>query len=355
MGKKHKKQVFNPPIRYPKKLAGVIQQVEVKHNQDLLRETNNTLNLVTSAYNIVLHEFYEFNEEQLNSALDKVLEQLELCGKELVTVDQLMDLCTEYGLNVTHTADKLDEFGTLMMHKATAFKLLDEGITEVEDIAKKGNMSSRLASAFRWQYNKIKYGKDYKGDVEMISKRELCYALFDKGATISQVVKETDLMKTSVTTYYGSWKKDTLAELTTEEAAPYLAGEKELWQIKQEKNSKGANNEVVEQVPTVQKQPKTETTTTTETRSDAPIDEPKQEAVTIAVSPTPIKGKLRKKVVIDGEYAQYRPCNTDLVDVEISGQILTMTKEEMLALAEELPQVVADQDMWKGGLLDDRR
>lgn len=347
LGKKKHKQAFNPPTRYPQGMMAVAQQIQKKHDEDIIKETNNTVNLVTSAYSIVLHEFYDMPKEQLKEALVKVYEQLDLCAKEIVTIDQMMDLCSEYGLEVTQTADKLDEFGTLMMHKIKAFELLDQGVTEVEDIAKKGHMTSRLASAFRWQWNKIRFGKDYEGDVIEMSNKELCNQLFDKGATVKQAVEKTGLMESSVKTYFNTWKRDVLADLTTEEAAPYFAGDKELWQLKKEKSEGVIENEAVEEVSEVQEQPKTEAVTTAEVEPDVKVEEPKVEVVAEPVKPTRAKG-LRKKVVIEGEFAEYKPSAENLVSMEAYGQVLDMTRDEMLALAEEFRQIAEDPDMWKG-------
>ena len=239
MGKKKMKGKNNTtfvPLRHPQTIPAILQEMERKCENKVLEETNNTLNLMTSIYSIVLHEFYDFTEEQLKDALIKVMEQLELCANELVTIDQMMDLCASYGLTVTHTADQMDKYGTLMLHKTKAYELLDNEVTEVEDIAKQGNMTSRLASAFRWQWNKEKFGKDYEGDVAMQSKKELAYKYFDKGIMDDELIaKEIDSTKSSVATYKRDWKKEILEMLSTEEVAPYFAKEKQLYELKAEK------------------------------------------------------------------------------------------------------------------------
>ena len=145
-------------------------------------------------------------------------------------------------------------------------------------------------------------------------------------------------MKTSVATYYSSWKKDTLKELTTEEAAPYFAGEKELWQIRQEK-LEGATDDTVEEVPKSEEPVQERADDTTEVVSDDAVEEK-----------APVRKGLCKKVTVTGEFAEYRPSAENLVDIELYGQVLTVTKDEMLTLVEEFKQIAEDQDLWKGAM-----
>ena len=352
LGKKNKskKQVpFNPPTRFPNNAVGQVLQVQQKKiNDRILEESNNTLNLISSAYSIVLKEFFNFTDEQLKEALNRSYEQLELCANEIVTIDQMMMLCAEYGLDVQRSEEKLDAFGTMMMKKVTAFELLDEGITEVEDIAKQGKMTSREASAFRWMYNKIKFGKDYEGDVVMASTRKLAYEMFDKGVGFKEAVNKLGSPSNTVKTYFNSWKREVLETLTTEEAAPYFAGEKDLWQIKQEK-AQGGKNEIVEEVSKAQEPVQETAVIATEATKNEPvvIELNKQEVIGSRV--TPRKG-LNKKVQLEGEFAIYKPCNINLMDVELYGQVVSMTKEEALTLAGELIAAADEELLWKGAI-----
>ena len=347
---KSKKQVpFNPPTRFPNNAVGQVLQKKI--NDRILEESNNTLNLISSAYSIVLKEFFNFTDEQLKEALNRAYEQLELCADEIVTIDQMMMLCAEYGLEVQRSEEKLDAFGTMMMKKVTAFELLDKGIEEVEDISKQGKMTSREASAFRWMYNKLKFGKDYEGDVVMASAKKLAYEMFDKGVAFKDAVKKLGSPTNTVKTYHNSWKREVLETISTEEAAPYFAGEKELWEIKQEK-AQGANNEVVAEIPKAQEPVQETAAITTEVVKDEPITiEPNKQEVSALVGSTvgPRKG-LKKKVQLEGEFAVYKPCNINLMDVELYGQVVSMTKEEALTLAGELIAAADEELLWKGAI-----
>lgn len=352
MGKKKSKGKNNTtfvPLRHPQTIPAILQEMERKCENKVLEETNNTLNLMTSIYSIVLHEFYDFTEEQLKDALIKVMEQLELCANELVTIDQMMDLCASYGLTVTHTADQMDKYGTLMLHKTKAYELLDNGVTEVEDIAKQGNMTSRLASAFRWQWNKEKFGKDYEGDEIMKTKKELAYALFDKGIVDPKTVaKEIDVTRSSVDTYKHHWKKEILEMLSTEEAAPYFAGEKELWELKAEKLSKINENKKTYVAPSKEEKSEEKEDDIVEEVKDSSVqsevtDEIRTDEQVIEIT----KGKrsgLKKMVVYESELPsifQYRIKGNELylgieeVPSTIGGNTI-LSKEQVIILAQEL-------------------
>ncbi|QEH69745.1 sigma-70 family RNA polymerase sigma factor [Cellulosilyticum sp. WCF-2] len=350
---KSKKQVpFNPPTRFPNNAVGQVLQVQQKKiNDRILEESNNTLNLISSAYSIVLKEFFNFSDEQLKEALTKSYEQLELCAQEIVTIDQMMMLCAEYGLEVQRSEEKLDAFGTMMMKKVTAFELLDKGIEEVEDISKQGKMTSREASAFRWMYNKLKFGKDYEGDVVMASTRKLAFEMFDKGVDYKKAAIKLESPINTVKTYHNSWKREVLETLSTEEAAPYFAGEKELWQIKKEK-IQGAKNEVVAEIPKAQEPLQETAAIATEVIKNEPvaIESNNQEVSTLVGSTAGPRKGLKKKVQLEGEFAIYKPCNINLMDVELYGQVVSMTKEEALTLAEELIAAVDEELLWKGAI-----
>lgn len=340
---------FIAPLRNPSPIARELQKAV---DRRVLEESNNTLNLIASAYSIVLKEFFDFTDGQLKEALNKAYEQLELCAEEVVTIDQMMLLCEEYGLEVNKAGDRLDAFGTLMMKKVTAYELLDKGVEEVEYISKQGKMTSREASAFRWMYNKLKFGKDYEGEEIMASTRKLAYEMFDKGVGFKEAVEKLSSPSNTVKTYFNSWKREVLETLTTEEAAPYFAGEKELWQIKQEKAQGAKANEVVAEVPKAQEPVQETAVVATDAVKDEPVAvEPKKQEVSALVGSKPEQPKrkgLKKKVQLEGEFATYKPCNINLMDVELYGQVVSMTKEEALILSEEL-KAAADEDLlWKG-------
>ena len=147
-----------------------------------LESSNTTLNLSASVFLIVLKEFYDFTSEQLKDVLEKVMEQLELCGNELVSVDEMMDLAKYYGIDVLISDDELSAIGKKMQDKMKVFAKLDEGMTEIEDLVKATGVSSKDISAFRWQYNSEKYG------VIDMSKMEEAFKLFDKGIMDAKTV-----------------------------------------------------------------------------------------------------------------------------------------------------------------------
>ena len=358
MGKRNKNKGNTSafvPLRHPQAIPAAllnrVAEIEKECQTKVLEETNNTMNLLISVYSIVLHEFYEYDTEALKEVLTRVLEQLELCANELVTIDQMMDLCESYGLEVCHSnvSGKMDAYGTVMMSKIRAYELLDKGVTEIEDIAKQGSMTSRLASAFRWQWNKEKFGKDYEGDEIMKTKRELAFALFDKGVEDNGVIaNEIDSTKSSVASYKKEWKKEVLKMLSTEEAAPYFTGEKQLWELKAEKLSTINTNKKIYVAPNKEEK--------AEEKEDDIVEETKESAVQSEVADEiridePVieitKGKrsgLKKMVVYESELPsvfQYRIKGSELylgiekVSSTIGGENI-LSKEQVLILAQEL-------------------
>lgn len=337
-GKSKTKQVFNPPTRYPQTLPGEMRRIKENLDRQRTEDNNNVMNLTVSAFAIVLHEFFEFSEEKLKETIEKVYEQLDLCGKELVTIDQMMDLCGSYGLEITQTSDHMDAIGKMLQDKIKVYELLEQGVTEVEDLAKRTNISSRHCSSYRWQWNKEKYGKDYREDIEMATKRAMACKLFDLGKSIDEVVKAIDATKGSVANFKVDWKKDRMSGLTSEEMSSVLTGEKELWQVIQEKV--GASK--VEAVEEIKKD-------TVPVQVTEEVRKPIELKVTEESSKQKQKRGLRKTVVVYGEFAEYRPSDgpTRLIDVEVSGQILSMTREELLTLVEEFTQVAEDRSLWE--------
>lgn len=366
MGKKNKSKATKStqtfvPLRRPNTIPYIADEMRKAHQADILRETNNTLNLITSIYSIVLHEFYDFSEEQLKEALEKVMEQLELCADEIVTIEQMMDLCASYGLTVTKTADELDKYGTLLLAKTKAFELLDKGVTEIEDIAKQGGMSSRIASAFRWEWNKLKFGKDYEGDAYMVSKKKLAFKIFDEGIMNDDLIaKEINSTKASVATYKRDWKKEILEMLSTEEAAPYFAGEKQLHEIKAEKLASIKPNkktyvaptkeevkadEVVEEVPTVEEESESAEAIAGEVTSEV-----EQEITETKGDVEKVKKGLKKVISYESELGSligYRVKDgalyLDLTNTSSTiGGANIFTKDQILILAGELAEIAEE-------------
>lgn len=322
------------PIRHPQTMQGEMKRIKEQLTEQRNKDSNDTLNLIASAFLIVLKEFYEIGEEQLKDILNKVFEQLELCSEEVVTIDQMMDLCSSYGLEIHQSKDVMQKIGFMMQEKLKIYELLDQGITEIEDLHKKTGITSRYCSAFRWQWNKEKFGKDYEGDTVMASKKELAYKFFDEGVMDdNRIAKEIDSTKSSVATYKRDWKKEVLEDLTPEEASPYFAGEKELWEIKQEKQCAPKTKDKTEEV-IVQKEEVT-------AQEEAAPETEEKEVVTAT------KRKGLKKVVqvisIEGDMATYKPGGLGCIDIDLGGQVLTLTKEEMRVFAEELLEVSEEE------------
>ncbi|PHV72159.1 hypothetical protein CS063_01405 [Sporanaerobium hydrogeniformans] len=322
MGKnKQRKQIpFNPPVRHPQNMVAMAKQLEKEIDTARLESSNQTLNLCASAFIIVLKEFYDFDNEKLQDTMNKVFEQLELCGKELVTLDQMMDLCEEYGIEVKKDAEKMESIGKQMQNKLKVYQLLDRGITEVEDIARESKLSTREASAYRWQYNKIKYGKDYEGDAEMATKKEDAMRLYKKGYTVNQVMDELQITKGSAFNYQTEYKK-TLGMVasnekpkTADELADALFGNEEEPSIEKKHYEVPKGDEDSEKpIQAIEEQPK----------------------------PSKVKRKLQelsRTVTYKGEFGEYEVSNKVVV-VRFEDSEMSLDKNTISGLIEELTEL----------------
>lgn len=302
--------------------------------------SNDTMNLISSAFIIVLKEFYEFEDEALKDVLAKVFEQLELCGDELVSIDEMMDLCRSYGIETFIDENDLNQLGEKIFNKQKVFDLLDKGMTEIEDLHKATGICSKDVSAFRWEYNMRKYG-----GFEMSKVNEVIKMLEAGETDVKSIAKKTGLKESSVKKYLATWKQSKSQEKSKDDID--ALEEAIFGSSKSEVDASGANeaseiefteDEVVNNTEENKTIPSSEDNHIAEAGNMVHEEQPK---LTLTI-PDKKKGpKITRKVEIEGEFGAYIIENR-VVDCHIACANMGLEKKQLLDLIEEL-QVVAGE------------
>lgn len=215
-GKKNKQngQVFIP-TRLPQGSAQQLSVFQKYCDKQALESSNNTLNLVASAFLISLHDHYHFSNDNLEDVLEYSFKKMQDVADNLATINNMMNIVKSYGINIYDKNQGLDEYGEIIRKKSAVYQVLEEGITEIEDIVNKCKIRGiqvdyREASGFRWEYNKEKYWEQYK-EVEM-TKKDKALAMLDTGATMEQIMDVLDISQHSVHNYTWMWNKESPEE-----------------------------------------------------------------------------------------------------------------------------------------------
>ena len=84
-----------------KQLSNLVHD-EVKDRLEELRNEaiSKTIRAYTAAWVISLHDEFNFGHKRLQRVLDKVQNQFECVTAETVTVEDLVDWCKEYGIEI---------------------------------------------------------------------------------------------------------------------------------------------------------------------------------------------------------------------------------------------------------------
>lgn len=322
----------------PKNTMRQIINQELERAMDAARATtsNDTMNLVSSAFSIVLKEFYEFADESLKDVLAKVFEQLELCGAELVSIDEMMDLCRSYGIETFIDEKDLNKLGEKIFNKQKVFDLLDQGMTEIEDLHMATGVCSKDVSAFRWEYNMKKYG-----GFEM-SKMSEVIKMLDAGVTdLKGIAKETGLKESSVRKYMTTWRQDKQKDDIDALADAIFGSESVDFDVEKVESDtdlsmppKTIDNDVEENktLPKECENPNAD--------RDKMVSEEKPKMVLNI--PTKKRGpKITRKVEVEGEFGTYIIENR-VANCRIGCVDMGLEKQQLLEFIEELQVVVGE-------------
>lgn len=179
------------------------KQIKRVMDQERVKASNDTMNLLSSIFIIVLKELQGFELEKIEEVLKQVMEQIELCGQELVTIDEMMGLAKSYGIEIHIDEKEMDKIAAWMNKKMAVFEQLDNGITEIEDLVKATGCTGREVSSFRWEYNSKKYG------VVDMTKKEQIFKSLEDGLSKEQIIKKFGISKGAFDQYKYLWRKET--------------------------------------------------------------------------------------------------------------------------------------------------
>ena len=452
MGKRSKrKHVFNPPVRKPPNpytQTMTYKQLEEQYNKEMTEASNNAFNLAFSACLIAAKDM-GFTDNDINTLTMRAFGILDDVADDLATIDSMLHLVESFGIDIYRTAVKRTEKqGKKIAYKTAVFEMLEKGVTEIEDILNiaKGHgfeVDYRDACTWRWEFNNLKYWRDYEmgmtvaskcihamkegrskeeimrefdvteasfntykssykqmydGDGNVTPKMQECWDGFKDGMTVPQIISATGYGKNFVFNAYNEWllfqdiqdKKagkiekvrdsDTLKEATrkaanvkaTEALSTDEFTDKFFADMEKKEESKDCTKEETKgtnEASETRKEDARDNETEKQDSKEEPsakVCESKDGARVEAVpledetdkeifggdSMEEVKevkataGHKLKKVVkvveIQGEFATYKP-NCEGFDVEIDGQVITLTKEAMKTLGEELLEVAEEE------------
>lgn len=445
--------MFNPPVRKPLNpytQTVTYKQLEEQYNKEMTDASNSAFNLAFSACLIAAKDM-GFTKEDLNILTMRTFGILDDVADNLATIDSMIKLTESFGIDIVRTAVmRTQKQGKYIAHKTAVFEMLDMGVEEIGDIvetAKKHGIeiNYRDACTWRWEYNNIKYWRDYEMGMTVASKcihamkegkskeeimmeyditessfntyrssynqmftedgnvtpkMQECWDGFKDGMTVPQVISATGYGKNFVFNAYNEWllfqdiqdKKagkiekvrdsDTLKE-ATKKAANVKATEvlstkeftdkffEDMEQAKEKENgqdgakeeAKGANKtsetreENARDSETEKQGSEEESSAKVRENEDGarveatPLEDEIDEEIFGGDSMEEAKevkaGSKLKKVVkvveIQGEFTTYKPVGTNSFDIELDGQVITLSREQMKDFGEELLAVAEEE------------
>lgn len=239
--------------------------------------------------------------------------------------------------------------------RVKAFELIENGADKKELMDKLGvsdAVAIRLLAEYRDQNG---------GDIEVTtsSYKEKAFAMFEQGMSDSKVRDALYVSDAKSKQLKKEWVDQYRPDFTTEEMAEILAGTDPSIIILRkngvlpEKKEKAGNKDGAETKTKKHFEPRktgevdknineTEETTAKEERTNVTEDSKQEGTYKYVDLPNGLKKKVKVVEVvetIEGEFATYTPVQGDLFDIEVNGQVITMNRNSMKTLANELMAV----------------
>lgn len=192
-------------------------------------------------------------------------------------------------------------------NKIKAFELIEKGATNAELMQQ---LSITEAAAMRYfeEYSKEKNG----GEIEIMTENmKKAFKAFDEGKTDEEAIKELGLGKGNILSSRKEWIRINKKNLTSEEMAAILS--EEITETEAILKHKGVLKKEEKQV----------------VEQEVPVNKPKLK-------------KIVKLVEIQGEFATYKPVVGSGFDIEIDGQVITLSKEQLKQFAQEFIAVAEE-------------
>lgn len=276
------------------------RQLDFEIDKVRMEAANRSFNLIIGAMILILLDAGSTVVE-VEHLIHKIVDKMEGVMGNGITFEELMHTCNEKGFAI--------------------------GDMDYEKVKKTSSEVMKLI-------------EKYEGMKDM-STRTDCYALFQKGETdCSKIANQIGVSKKSVEGYKTAWNKEQkkmkkAAEMTADELAESLFGEDEVQEITSDQATqelKEAVQEIVNKALVVEDH-------------IAEVGKMVEEKIQNEVKEMK-KGlrKVVKVIAIEGEFATYGPVDAcKSWSIEIDGQVLVLSKEQMRTFGEELIQVAEEE------------
>lgn len=319
---------------------------------------------------------WEYDREKYYESIEK---EIDMSKKEQVfeKIEQGADkqsLIDEFGISGA-TADQYrylyrKEKGDIMANKnkVKAFNLIDRG-AGIKELMKELVITEAAATRYFEAYREEKS----EGEIEVMTENmKKAFELFDKAYSVAQVVDVLKLGKATIENYKAEWVRTNKRDLSTDEMSEILSGADESIVIlrhkgvlpKEEKKD-GAKTTAKKHFEANQARKDDESVAEKEeSKPEEKGEKPAQ--VNGQVSSKQVEAReqhagykyeyrempngLKKKVkvvevaeAIEGEFAIYTPVTSNVFDMEIDGQVITINREQMAVLSRELLAVAEEE------------
>lgn len=298
MANKINKTPFAPMLSQKEQFKRQIdQQLERELDKVRMEAANRSFNLILGGMILTLLE--EGNSvDSIETLIHSIMNKTEATMGNGITFEELMETCRQQGFAI----------GDMDYDK------VKKDADEVMDLIKK-----------------------YEGMKEMSKKTDV-FALCNKGQTdVVEIAKKLSIPKTTATTYIALWKKQNkdMKSMSTEELADKLFEEEE----------PVAQEEVVEMTTEQAKEELKELVEEINKSADVEAEHVPEVGKMIEEKIVEQAGlkKIYKLEGIEGQFATYKPTAFATWDIELDGQIFSLSREQMKVFAKELEQVAEEE------------
>ena len=297
---------------------------------------------------------WEFNRKKYYDSMEVDMSKKADIFARLDNEATNQDLVNEFGLSsggasqYLYVWKKERESEAMNKNKVKAFSLIERG-SDAQALVKEMGITEAAAIRYIESYREEKQG----GEIEVMTENmKKAFELFDKAYSDTQVVELLKLSKATVHNYRQEWVRINKRDLTSEEMAEILAEETPAdVVILRHKGVLPAKKEVKEDAKTPKKtfvpKPNVEEVKQEEKKvkveqEPTKVEPTNQEVVVLAGSNSKLK-KVTKVIAIEGEFTTYKPVGSNSFDMEIDGQVITLSRDQMKEFGSELLAVAEEE------------
>lgn len=323
---------------------------------------------------------WEFNKKKYYDTLEVDMSKKADIFERLEQGATNQDIVNEFGISNAGASQyryiwkKESEGDDMNKNKAKAFGLIEKG-ADVQELTKEMGITEAAALRYVESYKEEKTGGEI---IVMTENMKKAFELFDKAEPNTNVEKFLKLSKAVIHNYRQEWIRVNKRDLNSEEMAEILAEETQAdVVILRHKGVLPKKNEVKEDVKPNKKHsiPKDNMEEVKQEEKEImvkqePIKEKgiapnpafeeavkdmfnsvprgtskiveKEEVKTMAESKKSLK-RVVKVIEIQGEFTTYKPSGPNSFDLEVDGQVITLSREQMKEFGEELLAVAEEE------------